>query len=235
MSGNSAIDFHNQIAAQFARKYESSVAFSERFRVWTNLFEQYIKSTDQVMDLGCGSGVFSHYLAQKGCQVLGIDGSRAMIDLCNQQKTATTVRYVQQSLPFSGPDQYDGQDAIVMSSLLEYIADTTLMQQVKDLLKPNGLLIVSMPNALSVYRRVERILFRLTGYPAYFTHARNRPTESAFRQQLTNTGFDVLEIVYFSGHDPISRLLNPWLSRRYTNNLFVMVCRKREEQADSTG
>ncbi len=230
MNENSAIDFHNQIAAQFARKYKSSPAFGERFRVWTDLFRQYIRPTDRVMDLGCGSGVFSHYLAQKGCQVLGIDGSRAMIDLCNQRKTARNVQYVQQSLPFADPGQYDQQDVVIMSSLLEYVAETELMLlQVKDLLKPNGLLIVSIPNALSIYRRAERILFWLTGYPTYFIHTRNRPTEATFRQQLTSRGFDLLETVYFSGHDPISRILKPFLVKQYINNLFVVVCRKRGE------
>ena len=233
MSGNSAIDFHDQIAAQFARKYDSSVAFGERFRVWTGLFRRYIRSTDHVIDLGCGSGIFSHYLAQKGCQVLGIDGSKAMIDLCNQKKISDNAQYRQQALPFTDPGQYNQHDAIIMSSLLEYIAEPALMlQQTNDLLKPNGLLIVSLPNALSIYRQTERMVFWLTGYPTYLIHTRNRSTEAAFGQQLTYSGFDIIETVYFSSHDPISRTLRSWLPKRYTNNLFVMVCKKRGAWTD---
>lgn len=229
MNSQSAIEFHNQIAAQFAQKYTSSTAFSERFRVWTDLFGQYIKPTDRVLDLGCGSGIFSHYLAQKGCQVLGIDGSQAMIDLCIQRKTSATVRYVQQSLPLADPSLYRHQDVVIMSSLLEYIEDIQqMLQQVNDLLRPTGLLIVSMPNALSIYRRAERILFWLTGYPRYYTYTHNRSTEVVFTQHLISKGFNVLETVYFSGHDPISRILKPLLARQYTNNLFVIVCRKKE-------
>ena len=233
MNSSNAIDFHDNIAVQFDRKYESSAAFLERFQVWTSLFDRYVTPADQVMDLGCGSGIFSNYLAERGCQVIGIDGSATMIDLCNQKKTSTNVRYVRQSLPLTDPVMYYQQDVIIMSSLLEYIADTeSLLQQVWKLLKPNGLLIVSIPNSLSIYRRVESILFRLTGLPSYVSHIHNRSTEMAFNQQLTVSGFNVLETSYFSSHDPISTCLKSFLAQRYVNNLFVVVGQKRSDQAE---
>lgn len=227
MSRNRAIDFHNDIATQFDRKYESSAAFVERFRVWTNLFGRYVVPGDYVIDLGCGSGIFSNYLAEKGCQVIGIDGSAAMIGLANQKKTSDKVQYIRQTLPLVNPMPYGQQDVVIMSSLLEYLPDTKqMLWQVSNLLRPNGLFLVSMPNRLSLYRQIERILFQLTGYPAYFAHIRQRSTEVRFAQQLINSGFDVLQTVYFSSHDPVSRLLKPVLPRQYVNNLFVMVCRK---------
>ncbi|MBD2751375.1 class I SAM-dependent methyltransferase [Spirosoma validum] len=228
MSSNQAIDFHDDIAADFDQKYESSAAFRERFKVWTDLFRRYVKPTDQVIDLGCGSGIFSNYLGTKGCQVIGIDGSAAMIHLCNSKKTSANVHYVRQSLPLIDSVPYHNQDIVLMSSLLEYIADAEeIIRQVNDLLRPSGLFIVSIPNETSIYRRVERILFRLIKRPRYVAHLRNRSTEIRFRQQLTASGFDVLERVYFSNHDPISRILKPFLTDQYVNNLFVVVCRKR--------
>ncbi|SFF09816.1 class I SAM-dependent methyltransferase [Spirosoma endophyticum] len=227
MSSTSAIDYHGEIAAQFDRRYESSVAFLERFRVWTDLLDQYVKPIDRVLDLGCGSGIFSNYLAEKGCIVTGIDGSEAMIALCNQKKKVVNVRYVVQSLPLPDPAKYAPQDVVMMSSLLEYMDNMDqMLQQVRDLLKPNGLLIVSIPNQLSLYRRVERRLFRLTGWPAYFAHIRHRSTAATFSRHLSELGFYRIETTFFSSHDPISRLLKPFLARQYVNNLFVGVYRK---------
>ena len=229
MSSKSAIDFHGEIAEQFDRRYESSIAFLERFNVWTNLLDQYVNPVDRVLDLGCGSGIFSNYLAEKGCIVTGIDGSEAMIALCNQKKTGVNVHYVVQSLPLSYPANYVPQDVVIMSSLLEYIPDMEqMLQQVRDLLKPNGLLIISIPNQLSLYRRVERRLFRLTGWPAYFAYIRHSSTEAIFSRHLSELGFDRIEATFFSSHDPISRLLKPFLTRQYVNNLFVGVYRKKE-------
>ncbi len=228
MSANAAIDFHDQIAENFDRNYELSAAFRERVQVWTTLFDRYIKPSDIVIDFGCGSGVFSHYLAEKGCIVIGIDGSDAMIALCHQKKTSANVRYLRQTLPLPDEHKYAPSDAIIMSSLLEYMDDVPqMLRQAHGLLKPNGLLLVSMPNQLSIYRRIERWLFRLTGRPRYVAHSRHYATETAFSQQLSALGFGALETTYFSGHDPVSRLLKPFLSRQYVNSLFVGVFQKR--------
>lgn len=228
MTGNDAIDFHDTIATEFANRYESSAAFLERFQVWTNLFDRYITATDHILDLGCGSGIFSNYLADKAYTVTGIDGSITMIALCNQKKTAVNVRYVVQSLPLTDLAHYESQDVVIMSSLLEYMDDMPQMiSQVRNLLKPNGLFIVSIPNQQSIYRRIERMTFKLLGRPRYVTHIRNRSTETAFNQQLTNLGFSVLEIAYFSSQDPVSTVLKPFLASKYVNNLLVGVYRKR--------
>lgn len=224
-----AIDFHNDIATLFDRRYESSGAFGERFRVWTDLFGRYINATDRVMDLGCGSGIFSGYLAKRGCSVIGIDGAVAMIELCNRKRTSVNVRYIVQSLPLDDTRAFGPQDVIVASSLLEYVDDLDrMLQQIDALLRPGGLLMVSMPNRLSGYRRIERTLFALTGYPPYFAHIRHVATETNFSRQLTGMGFSVLETRYFAGGDPLSRLLRWVLPAQYVNNLFVGVYRKTE-------
>lgn len=223
-----AIEFHDAIATQFDRRYESSRAFGERVHVWTALFDRYIRPDDRVTDLGCGSGIFCRYLAGKGCQVTGIDGSMAMIRLCDQKKDTDAVRFVVQSLPFPDPAVYAGQDAVIASSLLEYVDDMGLaLRQIHAMLNVNGLLIVSIPNRISLYRRIERLVFATTGYPRYFAYLRNVSTETNFNRQLATLGFDVVETGFFSSHDPVSRWLKWILPRPYVNNLLVGVYRKR--------
>lgn len=228
MNANAAIDFHDRIAEKFDRSYELSAAFQERVQVWTTLFDRYVQPSASVMDFGCGSGIFSQYLAEKGCTVTGIDGSGAMIALCHQKKTSANVHYIQQTLPLPDDHNFTPPDVVIMSSLLEYMDDVPqMLGQTYDLLKPNGLFLVSMPNQLSIYRQIERRLFRLTGWPHYVAHSRHYSTKIAFTRQLTNLGFDRLEVTYFSSHDPISRLLKPFLNKKYVNSLFVGVFQKR--------
>ncbi|MFD2573462.1 class I SAM-dependent methyltransferase [Spirosoma soli] len=222
-----AIEFHNAIATDFHNRYEVSKAFQERFEVWTRLFERYVAPTNRVMDMGCGSGVFSNYLAGKGCIVTGIDGSEAMINLCNQAKTVPTAQFVKQLLPLDNADSYQKQDVIIASSVLEYLNDmSAMLQQAQSLLKPGGLVMVSMPNKRSIYRRIERLAFQLTGYPRYFAHIRNVSSETLLSQQLHKLGFETLGVVYFSSGDPLSKSLKNVLPDYYVNSLFVGVYRK---------
>ncbi|QDK82605.1 glycosyltransferase [Spirosoma sp. KCTC 42546] len=228
MHAPTAVDFHNTIAAEFNRKYESSKAFRERFQVWTGLFDRYVNPLYHVIDLGCGPGVFSDYLAHKGCIVTGVDGSEAMIELCQQKKTLANVQYILQSLPLTSLVTYAPQDVVLLSSVLEYVDDMKeILEQAYSLLKPNGLLIVSIPNRTSVYRIIERLLFRLLKRPGYFAYIRHTATKAGFNRQLNELGFEPLETAYFSGQDPISRLIKPIAAERYVNNLLVGVYRKR--------
>ena len=223
-----AIDFHNRIAARFNDKYQSSKTFRERFQVWTRLFEQYVKPADRVIDLGCGPGVFSNYLADKGCVVMGIDGSAAMIALCEQYKPSDQAHYIQASLPLDNPLRFAPQDVALLSSVLEYLTEPAeMLAQVNLILRLNGLLFVSIPNQQSVYRMIERVLFWLTKRPAYIMHSRCRMTQTALTNQLAGLGFERLETVYFSSLDPISRLLKPFFANRCVNNLVVGIYQKR--------
>ena len=227
MDSKNAIDFHNDRALEFDSRYGLSKAFQERFHIWTALFERYTSATDTVMDLGCGSGIFSNYLAQKGCTVTGIDGSEAMIALCKQKRTSTTARFAVGTLPLKTIAHFPAQDVVVMSSILEYLNDMTgMLEQAGQLLKPDGLLLISIPNRRSLYRKVERQFFRFLARPAYYQYIRNTATETTFNRQLTESGFTPVETNYFSGQDPISRILKPFLSPPYVNNLLVGVFRK---------
>lgn len=227
MSHKNAIDFHNDRALEFDSRYGLSKAFKERFNIWTALFERYVTATDAVIDLGCGSGIFSNYLAQKGCVVTGIDGSEAMIALCRQKRTSPTAQFAVGTLPLKTITHFPAQDVVVMSSILEYLSDMNgMLEQAGQLLKPNGLLLVSIPNRRSLYRNVERQFFRLLARPAYFQYIRNTATETTFDRQLTEAGFTPVETGYFSGQDPISRVLKPFLAAPYVNNLLVGVFRK---------
>ena len=222
-----AINFHSKTAHEFDEKYKLSSQFQHRFEVWTTLFEQYLKPEMSVLDAGCGSGVFSIYLAQKGCKVTGIDGSEKMIELCNDRvlKNNVEITFHQAFLPFENTDNYSKQDVILCSSVLEYIADYEIViRQFKHLLNPKGLLIISMPNQDSWYRKVEKYIFKLTGKPPSYRYIQHVEKEKAFTRKLYNFGFDSLEINYYPNTNLISKALKKaGINEKYTNTMFVGV------------
>ncbi len=222
-----AIDFHSETAVAFGEKYMQSPQFQERYKVWTMLFEQYIKPEMKILDAGCGSGIFSIYLALKKCIVVGVDGSGKMIEICKKYIEAKNleISFRQAILPFENIDDFDKQDVILCSSVLEYIADyEVVIQQFKALLKPNGILIISMPNKDSWYRKIEKYIYKYTGRPPYYQYIQHILTEKDFSKRLEYYGFELQKITYYPNTTIFSRLLRlVGVNEKNTNTMFVGV------------
>ena len=222
-----AIDFHSETAVEFNEKYEISPQFQQRYEVWTTLLERYLKPEMKVLDAGCGSGIFSIYLALKKCIVVGVDGSEKMIELCKKHSQAKNleISFQQSTLPFENIDDFSKQDVILCSSVLEYIVEYEIViQQFKELLNPEGILVISMPNKDSWYRKIEKYIFKLTGKPPYYHFIQHIFTEKCFTKRLKHFGFELREITYYPNNTIFSRLLKlVGVKEKNANTMFVGV------------
>lgn len=225
-----ASQFHSTIASDFDALYQSSPVFRERYAVWTKLIDQYIDADNRVLDLGCGSGVFSFYAAAKGCRVTGIDGAENMVALCEERRQnlgLEQLNFLRIEIPFDAGILSEKFDAVISSSVLEYVADIKgAVQNVSDLIQDNGLFIVSMPNRHSVYRFIERWSFRLTGRPAYYRFVRHVVTAEEMDCLLQPFGFKRIDIRYYAAAGGFMRFLKVLFPHRNATNLFVCVYRK---------
>ncbi len=228
---HTAAQFHSQIASDFDALYSTSPAFRERYNVWTSLLDKYIVPGAHILDLGCGSGIFSFYLAEnKSCQVTGVDGAENMIGLCNQRRDALgldQVKFLKAEIPLS-PDTVDGHfDAVISSSVLEYIDDLeAVVRDINTRLGQGSILIVSFPNRDSVYRRMEKWSYRLLGKPAYYQYVRHVITPGELDGLLAGFGFKPKHTRYYASTGTIMRLLRALLPVKYATNLFVSVYTK---------
>ncbi|MBO0952314.1 class I SAM-dependent methyltransferase [Fibrella forsythiae] len=222
-----AVDFHSDIAKAFGDRYQRSSDFQERFAVWRSLLDTYIQPGSNVLDAGCGTGIFSHYLSSRGCTVLGIDGSAEMIRLCRQQANPGATFRVS-LLPLADQLANEQFDAILSSSVLEYVPDlVTTLASFTTSLRSGGYLIVSLPNRYSVYRILERIGFHLTGRPPYLQHVLHYGTARSVADQLTAKHYHLITSQTFGGTNSIARLLRTCLPATYADTLFVAVFQKK--------
>ncbi|MEO5924474.1 MAG: methyltransferase domain-containing protein [Bryobacteraceae bacterium] len=119
--------------------------------LWAEHIARYAFATrfvdgKRVLDLGCGTGYGTAELAKYAFEAVGVDISREAIDYAKAHyRTARYVEVPATELPFE-PATFD---AVVSFELIEHLSDwRPLLAQVKRVLHPGGLFIVSTPNKL---------------------------------------------------------------------------------------
>jgi O-antigen biosynthesis protein len=107
----------------------------------------------RVLDLGCGEGYGSALLARTADSIVGIDIDEQAVHHARGKYSGDNIRFAAGSItaiPLSRRF-----DVIVCFEVLEHINEhDQLLSEVKRLLAPDGLLIISTPNK-SEYRRLE--------------------------------------------------------------------------------
>jgi 2-polyprenyl-3-methyl-5-hydroxy-6-metoxy-1,4-benzoquinol methylase len=228
MQETNAVSFHNSISRHFSDKYKSSPDFIERRQVWEKLLDKYIKPGFNVLDAGCGAGIFSIMSAEIGANVLGIDGSEAMIEICKEQKAGAandlTVEFKCAMLPAEpilNKDSYF--DVIISSSVLEYINPLNpVMETFKRVIKKDGILILSFPNKQGIYRKAEKIFFNLTGKPGYYAFVHNTYTLNEFEGYCKIFGFSLIESDFYGGRSFLNKM-TAWMGDKISKNICVVV------------
>jgi 2-polyprenyl-6-hydroxyphenyl methylase/3-demethylubiquinone-9 3-methyltransferase len=157
--------------------------------------------------MGCGDGLISQRIAAAGIHIVGIDQSETMLALARRQAAdegiSAQAEYVLATLPLSDEmsKAYENSaDLIISSSVMEYVDNyEKAIRQFHSILKSDGILLLSLPNQLSIYRVFERVLQKL--FPlrdSYLQHQRHQFNPARTKSLLISLGFDVIEEEYFS-------------------------------------
>ncbi|GEM_PF-2108734 len=150
-------EFFDTEAARWSDRYTSDPRFVRRFEKITRMLDRLVSG--RALDVGCGSGVFSHYLSTKGWQVLGIDISPEMIEAAGRYASGPNVEFRAVAFEALG-EQRDRFDLILSLSMLEYVEDDeAAIQKCSQLLRSGGYLLVSVPNRKGLLRVLESFVF----------------------------------------------------------------------------
>jgi 2-polyprenyl-6-hydroxyphenyl methylase/3-demethylubiquinone-9 3-methyltransferase len=166
-------NFHENISAEWAQGYEEG-SFDRRRTCFRSILNDAVAPCKTWLDLGCGSGVLTQDLLERGAVVVAVDASPGMlreaqsyIDVDNVS-VVTWLQSDVQSLPQLTDASFDG---VLCSSVLEYLEHpVAALGEAARLLRPGGKLIVSMPPKLSIVRmsqKVVRAASRLVGGNKY--------------------------------------------------------------------
>ncbi len=114
-----------------------------------------------ILDVGCGDGFLTKEIARHYDKVVGIDGSADKINIARQY--APEVEF---HVSLFEEFEYDMEfDSIIMINILEHVDDPILfLKRAKDFLNPDGEVIVFVPNALSLNRRIGKAMGLIKSY-----------------------------------------------------------------------
>ena len=181
---------------------------------------QMVGNNQDVLDIGCGEGFFAAELAKQGNRVSGIDNRPQPLE------TAAFERYFPADLDHGiAPVIRDLQgkcfDKVLLLDVLEHLRrPEQILRECQDLLKPEGCLIVSLPNVANIAVRLMLLLGRFDYQERGIldkTHLRFFTRKSA-RHLLETNGYSILEqkltvvpvelILGLSHQNIVTRVLN---------------------------
>ncbi|WP_311336760.1 bifunctional 2-polyprenyl-6-hydroxyphenol methylase/3-demethylubiquinol 3-O-methyltransferase UbiG [Cardiobacterium hominis] len=103
--------------------------FVERFVVLSGL---------RVLDVGCGGGILSEALAERGASVLGIDLAESALQAAEAHRAGQAVEYRLESSRETA-ERGEVFDVVTCMEMLEHVADpAAVLRDIHALLKPGG-------------------------------------------------------------------------------------------------
>jgi len=164
-------------AASWSSKYAVGGPLEGRLARFAAPLVELMPPPAMVLDLGCGTGNLTCHLAASGYLVLGVDASGAMLDVARRSGGSPTIEWAQLDCePFALPCGNGSCDAVVASSVLEYVDDpVAVIRECARVLRPAGVLLCTVPDPAHLIRRVETIARALAKYSApALGHVRSR-------------------------------------------------------------
>jgi 2-polyprenyl-3-methyl-5-hydroxy-6-metoxy-1,4-benzoquinol methylase len=165
----------------------------------------------RVLEIGCGTGLFTEMFAHTGASILAVDISGELLAVARQRGLpADRVQFLEK--PFEQCQVHGPFQAVVGSSILHHLEVENSLCKIYDLLEPGGVMSFAEPNMLNPQIAIQKNIpwiKRLLG---------DSPDETAFvrwrlRSLLESIGFCEVRITPFDWLHPITpRPLIPLVS-----------------------
>jgi SAM-dependent methyltransferase len=223
----------------------SSASGQERLKRRVGVFKSAIDGPNkrevwEVLELGCGTGLFTQELVSCPVNITAIDVSEELLKIASERVTAKNVTFLTvdaHNMPFFRGDF----DAVVGSSVLHHLDVPVALRECCRVLRPGGTITFTEPNMLNPQVWVMINVKCLK----HIWHV--SPTERAFfswklRAQLREAGFTDIRVTPFDFvHPSIPGWLLPyvkpflnWLERipiiRHFSASFIISAKKGEKK-----
>lgn len=227
-------DFFSQEATHWEAHYASDARFQRRYDRIVHFLGAVLPSQGNALDVGCGTGVFSRYLASKGWRVKATDLSPIMIEkarsIAHEENISFEVACIED---LSSDLEFN---AIIALSMLEYVADDdAAIRKFSDMLAPGGVLVISVPNRVGLLRRIEGVIYGIRsatrgrifgGRGEYLKHQKRQFSPLELDIMMRRVGLRKKRAIYLNAGVANPSWLLPLLERRWFAALYCAAYQK---------
>lgn len=219
-----------------------TLAGQARMKKRLSLIKEHINPHpgDRVLELGCGLGEATSYLASSCAKIVAIDSCRELVDMAKQKINSPNVSFCVadgENLPFA-----DGYfSAVVGNSILHHLSLKNSLREIRRVLASGGKVSFCEPNLLNPQIMLERkikFIGRLSGVSPYEGAFWRIPLKKTFE----NFGFSEVEIMPFDFLHPATpsflisfverlgkKLERIKIIREISGSLFIKAVRQDED------
>jgi ubiquinone/menaquinone biosynthesis C-methylase UbiE len=163
--------------------FDSSFSIRERIERISRL-----KKVGRILDIGCGRGDFLVKMREKNWEVYGIDVSKSAIEMC-RKKIENAYLGKLEDIKFKS----NFFDVIILWSTLEHIrTPLQLFEEIRRILKVNGLIVIYTPNIESFNARFYREKWYLMVPPEHLFYY----SPQALKKLCSKFHFKIVKIRY---------------------------------------
>ena len=187
--------FWDRVSRKYAASSIDDMAGYERSLERT---ANYLRATDQILEIGCGTGTSAIHLAPRTGQILATDFSGRMLEAARKKASTAGIENITFEKAAAGEPRFQGHefDAILAFNILHLVPELdAVLASMRSSLKPGGLLISKTPCLGDMNPLIRWIMLpamRAVGRAPYV----NSLTAAKLELVIEKAGFEIIERGY---------------------------------------
>lgn len=181
-------DFITRVINHLAIIINDGIHPKHELMKYYNFFVKNISTTDNVLDIGCGTGFVANAVSKKAANITGVDVDKNNVSIARKKFKKENLKFIiADATNYTFNQVYD---VIILSNVLEHIQDrTTFLQGIKKI-APKMLIRVPMIN------RDWLVLYKKQLKMTYFSDKTHfiEYDEDSFANEISEAGLKIKKI-----------------------------------------
>ncbi len=186
--------------------------YSAKRHLIEKILEKSGRKFESALDIGCGVGANTEVLERFSKKTTGVDISKKAIDYAKQKHPSSRFLLANATkLPFAK----NSFDMVLCSEVIEHVDDRKAIKEIHRVLKPGGLLMLTVPAHMRLWNFNDRFSHHLRRYEL-------NEVKSLLGDKFKIKNIGHWNLVSYLPARILARLNNTWLGKKNTNNLYLV-------------